>query len=174
MGCCHSDSTVSSSFSLISGDSLIKCFSFLNPIDFIHIRLVCNDFNIVTNASTKSAQKYWKHQCIFICEEVLDAIQCNNFDTENWFDFYVELQQLLVHLIRRVYKEDIIHITMFNTYMTRMSSNLSKRSTLYHLYGYNDTLRSPNAKKFFPWRLIKFNDNQFSKYVHVIIIICQN
>ena len=180
MGCCHSDGAVSSSFSLISVDSMMNCFSFLNPIDLTHINITCKEFNIVTNASTKSVQEYWKHQCIFICEDVLDAIQCNNFNTENWFDFYVELQQLIVHLTRHEYKEDIIHITMFNTYMNRISRKLSKRSRLYHLYACNDSLHSPNAKKFFPLKLIKFNDtpsqgNMLCRvHKYVTIIICQN
>ena len=100
MGCCQSAEP--SAFSRISDDSLTKCFSFMNPIDFISIRLTCNHFKTLTNASRKSVQEYWKHQCLFICDDVSGAIQCNNFNTQNWFDFYVELQQLIVYLTKYI------------------------------------------------------------------------
>ena len=147
MGCCQN--TATNLFSLISDDSLVRCFSFLDPFDFIHIRRTCKDFNTLTDASTKSIQGYWKHQCIFICDDVLDAIQCNNSDTENWFDFYFELQELLVYLTRHVYQQD----------MDRVHGQVSKtfqNSTLYYLY--NNNYR--NGKKLFPMKLIKLNDSE--------------
>ena len=107
MGCCHSEGA--SPLSQISDDSLIKCFCFLPPIEFIHVRSVSKQFNKLTSTSNKSIQQYWKNQCIFICNDVLDAVQCNNFNAQNWFDFYVQLQELIVNLLISMRHRITIH-----------------------------------------------------------------
>lgn len=159
MGCCQN--ALPHFFSVISHDSLIKCLSFLDPIDFTHFSLTCKDLNNTTNSRANSIQQYWRRQCIFICGDVLDAINCNNFNTKNWADFYVELQELIVYLIRNVHNQDLIQMNAFDAYVRQRYGYRLYKSKVYYLYAYNYSLNSLNGKKLFPMKLINWNSDNY-------------
>lgn len=120
-------------FTVISDDSSIHCISFLNPIDFANVCCTCKNFRSLTTLSKGLTQQYWKQQCISLCYDARSAIQDNDFDTQNWFALFMELQTV----IRSEKLKDFI---------------LHRGCTLLELYNYNYKLSDEN--KIFPIRLI--------------------
>lgn len=127
----------------ISDASLICCFKFLAPTEFIHIRLSCKKFHLLTKAENGLIQQYWKQQCGFICYDTLNAIEHNDFKSENWLKLYIEMSSLILET-----KKDYIRNTL----------SYSHRSKLWRLYYWNEI-----QEHILPHKFIKFDSSNWNE-----------
>ena len=132
-------------FNVISDDSTMHCISFLNPYDFVNVCCTCKNFRSLTSLSNNFTQEYWKQQCISLCTDVVSAIQHNNFNTQNWFSLFMDIQGVICS---EKLLEEIVY----------------RRCTLMEVYTHNSNLDDENT--ILPITLMNFTDG--TTFTHIV------